>query len=131
VRGGSEDGAEAELRLGFADPALAGKIGNRHVAPERGRAGARSFKRRFADWFRGGDVLIAVGEGLWERATRTLPPRPWVWDWVRATFDSDADCDPDTDVGGKGRRRGFSSFLTEAGRNGPTWEPARNRAGFR
>jgi hypothetical protein len=52
-------------------------------------------------------------------------------DRVPATFDADADCDPDTDVGGKGRRRGFSSFLTEAGRNGPTWEPARNRAGFR
>jgi hypothetical protein len=74
VRGGAEDGAEPELRLGFTDPALAGKIGNRHVAPERGRAGARSFKRRFADWFRRGDVLIAVGEGLWERATRTSPP---------------------------------------------------------
>ena len=62
----AEDGTEAQLGFGLADPALAGKVGNRHVAPERGRAGARRFKRRFEEWFRGGDVLIAVGEGLWE-----------------------------------------------------------------
>jgi hypothetical protein len=30
---------------------------------------------------RGGDVLIAVGEGLWERATGTSPPRPLLWKW--------------------------------------------------
>jgi hypothetical protein len=29
----------------------------------------------------GGDVLIAVGGGFGERATRTSPPRPWVWNW--------------------------------------------------
>jgi hypothetical protein len=56
---------------------------------------------------------------------------PEAWDWVPATFDSDADCDPDTDAGGKGSRLDFSSFLTEAGPNGPTGEPARNRDGFR
>jgi len=48
VCGGAEDGTETELRLGFADPALAGKIGNRHVAAGRGRGVGRRFKRRFA-----------------------------------------------------------------------------------
>jgi hypothetical protein len=28
---------------------------------------------------RGGDVFIAVGEVLWERATGTSPPRPCIW----------------------------------------------------
>ena len=56
---------------------------------------------------------------------------PEAWDRVPATFDSDADCDPDTDAGDKGSRLDFSSFLTEAGRNGPSGEPARNRDGFR
>jgi hypothetical protein len=59
------------------------------------------------------------------------PPVCWDRDRVPATFDSDADCDPDTDACGKGSRLDFSSFLTEAGRNGPSGEPARNRDGFR
>jgi hypothetical protein len=53
VRGGAEDGAEAELGFGFADPALAGEIGDRHVTGGRGRAGRRRFKRGFAEARRG------------------------------------------------------------------------------
>ena len=78
---------------------------------------------------RGGDVLIAAGRSLGEGDDDVATPVRR--DRVRATFDADADRDPDTDVGGKGSRRGFTSFLTEAGWNGPTGEPARNRAGFR